>query len=39
LRADRALDGVAVDIEAAVMKEAFEGFAAASGITDRLGEF
>ena len=39
LRPDGALDGIAVDIEAAVMQEAFESLASACGIADRLGEF
>jgi hypothetical protein len=38
LRADRALDGVAVDIEAAVTQEALESLAPALGIADRFGK-
>src|SRR6476659_9767069 len=38
LRADRALDGVAVDIEAAVTQEALETLAPDLGIADRFGK-
>src|SRR5690349_24549473 len=36
---DCALDSVAIDVEATLVQEAFEGLATASGIADGLGEF
>jgi hypothetical protein len=39
LRPDRPLDGIGVDLDAAVAQEALEGGASGCGIADRLGEF
>jgi hypothetical protein len=39
LRADRALDGIVVDVESAVVKEAFERGAAPYSVADRFGQF
>ena len=39
LRSDRALNGIVVDVESAVLKEAFERGAAPYTVADRLGQF
>ena len=39
LRADRALDGIVVDVEPAIVEEALERGAPAYSVADRVGEF